>query len=167
MPVKFKVKSDLAKLHCFLRKQFGYLPSPKELSFVIGGIPDDWGRILRGHQEIKGEYFARLRQVKNSGLENASLELSAAVRDKKYGERTRKGRIVPHTKFVREDMYNYNLEKMTQEIMEKRSRGFEDEYDQYSCYLEIGQELEMYGRQYPKDSFEEQTLRREFINSLS
>jgi hypothetical protein len=167
MLVKFKVKSDLGKLHCFLKKKFGHLPSPVELNLVIGGDPVDWGRILRGQQKIAGEYHARLKRIKDAGLENASLELSAAVKNKQYGERTRKGRIVPHSKNVFKDMYNYNLEKMTQEAMKKMCGGFEDEYDQYIRYIEKGQEIEMYGFHYPRDYFEEQTLRREFINSLS
>jgi hypothetical protein len=165
--MKFKVKSDLGKLHCFLKKEFGYLPSPMELNLVIGGDPADWGRILRGQQKIAGEYYARLKRIKDAGLENASLELSAAVKHKQYGERTRKGRIVPHSKNVVKDMYNYNLEKMTQKAMEKMCRGFEDEYDQYIWYMEEGQKIEAYGLHYPRDDFEEQTLRREFINSLS
>jgi len=71
-------------------------------------------------------------------------------------------------------MYFFNLEKMTQRALEEKIEGilqtggaFEDEYDQYIWYMEIGEKLKMYGCHYPKDCFEEQTLRSEFINSLS
>ncbi|MDR0403458.1 MAG: hypothetical protein LBH35_07725 [Treponema sp.] len=170
MPVKIKEKSDLEKLHDFLRKKFGSLPSPRELNLYIGGDPADWGRILRGQQKIKGEYYARLKRIKDSGLKNATLELCTAMRSRRYGGRTRKGRIVLHAKSVIKDMYNFNLEKITQEKMEEKIKsgmGFADEYDQYIQYMEIGQKLNMYGHQYPEDCFKEHTLRREFINSLS
>jgi hypothetical protein len=153
-----------------LVRDLGYIPAPKEITLLIGGDPSNWGRILKGQQKISGEYHARLKRVKDVGLENARLELIAAAKNQKYGERTRKGRIVPHAKNVFKDMYSFNLEKMTQGIINERllkGRYCQDEYDQYIWYMEIGQELEMHGYQYPRDDFEEQKLRKEFIESLS
>ena len=163
--MKIKEKSDLGKLHNFLKKEFGYLPSPKELKLVIGGDPADWGRILNGQQKIAGEYYARLKCVKDVGLENAQFELLAAGKSKKYGGVTRNGRIVPHARKVIDDMYFYNLEKKTSEQIE--NRVYLDEIYQYEDYVETGELIEARGLHYPKDNFEDQALRREFINSLS
>ena len=163
--MKIKVKSDLGKLHNFLKKEFGYLPSPKELKLVIGGDPADWGRILNGQQKIAGEYYARLKCVKDVGLENAQFELLAAGKSKKYGGVTRNGRIVPHARKVIDDMYFYNLEKKTWEEVERLHSN--DENYQYDDYESIGELIEARGLHYPENSFEDQALRREFINSLS
>jgi len=139
------------------------MPAPKEMSRLIGGDPSDWGRIFKGQQKISGEYHARLKLLKN-GIDTAQFELQAAEKSKKYGERTRKGRIVPHTKHIFNDMYNYNLEKMTLEQI--KGRNFIDEYHQYECYMETGQYIDAYGEQYPRTYFEEQTIRRDFLNDL-
>jgi hypothetical protein len=167
MPVKFRRKSDLDIALTPIIEELGHNPTPTELSLLLGGDPADWGRILRGQQKIAGEYHARLKLVKDAGFENARLELAAAARSKKYGERTRKGRIVPHPKNVLKDMYGFNLEKMTLEITGKKTRGYEYEYDYYSCYLSTGEDIYVNGLHIPKDISEEQTLRRDFIKSLS
>jgi hypothetical protein len=162
--MKFKVKSDLMKLHNFLKKEFGHLPSPKELNLLIGGAPADWGRILKGQQKIKGEYHARLKCVKDVGLENAQFQLTAARRSKEYGGRTRKGRLVPHVNKLFVDMDNFELE---QTVQNKLGGLYEYDYAHYNTYIDMMQEEEQYRYYYPRSFIEEQTLRREFIKTLS
>jgi hypothetical protein len=123
MPVKFRRKTELEIALLPIVSSLGRIPTPRDMSRILGGAPSDWGRILKEQQKISGEYHARLKLLKN-GIDSAQLELRAAARSKKYGELTRKNRIVPHGKYVLQDMYYFNLEKKTQEIMEIKKQRF-------------------------------------------
>lgn len=148
----------------------GRRPTAKEMSRLIGGDPSDWGRILKGQQKLSGEYHARLKLLKN-GVDNAQFELQVAEASKKYGERTRKGRIVPHTRNIFNDLNKFEDELETEKIIEDRMCGirFENSYDEYLACRDIGMDLLNEEPRYsiPKDYFQERALRRDFLESLS
>jgi hypothetical protein len=166
MPVKFRRKTDLEIALAPLVRAFGRMPTPKETSSYIGGDPSDWGRIFQGQQKISGEYHARLKVLKNDGFDDAQFELQAAEASRKYGGRTRKGRLIPYTKRIFGDLEAFNTNKIIESRAE--SKHFEDEYDYYCFYCNQEMMIDMMEEsRYPRDFFEEQTLRRGFVNSLS
>jgi hypothetical protein len=159
---RYRKRTDLEIALSPVISSFGRMPTPKELSRDLGGDPSDWGRILKGQQKISGEYHARLKLLKH-GINDAWFELRAAEASKKYGERTRKGRIAPHTKHIFNDLSNFNVHN----IIEKRMSDmeFKDSYDEYGFYLETG--IELYSSEYePKTYTEQRRLETSFIGSL-
>jgi hypothetical protein len=98
-------------------------------------------------------------------MDSARFQLQVAERSEKHGSRSRKGRIVPHTKNAFNDMYDFQARR----IIERKMSGmlFEDSYDYYSFCRDQEADIYMGGYQYPRNYFEEQTLRRDFIESLS
>ena len=145
-------------------RELGHMPSAQELSHILGSDPSGWGRILKGQCKSSGEYHAKLQRVKEVGLKNAGLEMQAAEVSRKYGWKTRKGRLVPHTRFIAADTELFYINQ----IVSKKTSAirFADRSEELHFYRE--QLVAMYeeGPQWPNDPFEEQTLRRDFINSL-
>jgi len=140
------------------------MPTARELGCILGGAPCDWGRILKGQQDISGEYHARLKLLKNGGIDSAQFELHAAEKSKDYGKRTRKGKLVPRTKNIYYDIDNFYIQKTVQKMANYRS--FDDQYDEYVFVCE--QEQMMYSQgPGPRSYVEQKTLEREFINSLT
>jgi hypothetical protein len=159
---RYRKKTDLEKALSPIISSFGRMPTPKEVGHILGGDLSDWGRILKGQQKISGEYHARLKALKN-GIDDAQFELRAAEASKKYGERTRKGRIVPHTKKIFNDLNNFNVNNIIEKKMEEME--FEDSYAEYGFYREAG--LVIYSSEYePKIYTEQKELEASFIGSL-
>jgi hypothetical protein len=161
---RYRKKTDLEIALSPIISSFGRIPTPKELGRILGGDRADWGRIIKGQQKISGEYHARLKLLKD-GIDDAQFQLQAAKRSREYGGCSRKGRLVPHTNYVFNDLDNFD----TNSIIESRAGKihFEDAYDYYDFCRNQEADIYMGGYQHPRDYFEEQTLRRVFINSLS
>ena len=161
---RYRKKTDLEIALSPVVSGLGHMPTPKEMSRLIGGDPRDWGRIFKGQQNLSGEYHARLELLKKDGIDTAQFEFQAAEKSKKYGGRTRKGRIVPHTRHIFDDLYEFNINRILDNRMSART--FEDTYDGYIFYSQEEMDIYAHGEQYPRTYFEEQTLRRDFINDL-
>jgi len=161
---RYRKKTELEIALSPIISRLGRMPTPKEVGRYLGGDLSHWGRILKGQQKIRGEYHARLKLLKE-GVDNAQFKLQAAEKNKKYGERTRKGRLVPHTDHIFYDLYEFNKNKIIMSKME--DHYFEDAYDAFLFYRE--QEIDIYneGGEFPKTYFEEQTIRRDFLNDLN
>jgi hypothetical protein len=157
---RYRKKTELEIALWPIISSLGRMPTPKELNRILGGDLSDWGRILKGQQKISGEYHARLELLKG-GVDGAQFELRAAEASKKYGERTRKGRIVPHTKNIYNDVNNFHVEQLFNNEMS--DVDFEDSYDKYMAYREFTYDLYQSGDLLQKTFFEEQTIRRDFL----
>jgi hypothetical protein len=101
----------------------------------------------------------------DGGISNVLFIRQVTDVSKKYAEKTRKGRIVPHVKDVYLDMYNFRINQM----IEERMNGiyFKDSYDEYAFYRDQGIEICHNWDQYPRTEYEELVLERDFINSLT
>lgn len=148
----------------FWKDNFGCIPSAKDLSAILGGDPSGWGRILKGQCEPSGEYHARLKRVWESGKNNATLELSAAKVSRKYGWKTRKGRLVPNTRNIFFDIERFCAEQIVNKEMDEMR--FENDSEELLFYFD---EMEKYtsGVKNPRDYFDDETLERDFLKSLS
>jgi hypothetical protein len=160
---RYRKKTDLEIALSPIVSSLGRMPTSKELNRILGGAPSDWGRILKGQQKISGEYHARLKLLKD-GIDDAQFKLRAAEKSKKYSERTRRCRLVPHKKTVYNDMYSFQAER----IIERKMSGmlFEDTYEGYTVYCDLAFDLYQSGDCFPQTYFEEQILRRDFLNDL-
>lgn len=146
-------------------KELGRMPTAIELSNSLGGDPSGWGRILKEQCKPSGEYHARLKLLRD-GIGDAQFKLQIAKTSKKYGERNRKGKLVPHAKDIHGDMNNFYKDQIIYKKLNNVS--FEDQYDYYVAYCEEDQMMMMYeDRLLSRDIFEEQKLREDFKESLS
>jgi hypothetical protein len=146
-------------------RELGHMPSAKDLSDILGSDPSGWGQIIKRHCKPFGEYLAKLKRVREVGLENAGFEIHIAKMYRKYGWLTRDGRLVPHTNFLVADMELFYID---QKIREKISgMRFENDKEKLDFHRNELRTVYEKGFQWPKDIFEEQTLRRDFIKSLS
>jgi hypothetical protein len=164
MPKVYRKKTDLEIALSPFISAVGRMPTPKEMSRSVGGDPSGWGRILKGQQRISGEYHARLKLLERSGIDNAQFELRAAGANKKYGERTRKGRIVPHTKNIYLDVNEFHIRQIAERKV--NSMLLDDGHDYYNDYISYCEYLYESGDGFPQNYFEEQKIRRDFIYDL-
>jgi hypothetical protein len=133
--------------------------SPVKLQYTFGGDASEWGRILKGQHQVHGEYLAVCKEI-NIRRHDATITWQAAK--KKYGKRTRNGGIVPRTRNVLRDIYNYHEEQ----VFEKRiSNIFSDSDDGYD-YGNLAYSFYSEGPHLPESHEEDQNTRRDFLNSL-
>ncbi|MDR1618461.1 MAG: hypothetical protein LBS06_05360 [Treponema sp.] len=160
MPKLYRKKTETEKaLHAI--KLWGM--HPVKLQYIFGGDASEWGRILKGQHQAHGEYLAICKEINTHGYDAIT---TWAASKKKYGKRTRNGGIVPRTKHVFDDLYAFNVNRIIMNRIEKHVTGFEDQYDEYIFYCEQGMDIYAHGEQYPRTYFEEQTIRKNFLDSL-
>ena len=161
----YRKKTELEIALWPIISSLGRMPTPGEMNRYLGGDKSHWGRILKGQQKIAGEYHARLKLLKE-GIDNAQFVLRVAETSTKYGERTRKGRLVPHTKNIYNDINNFHVEQLFNN--ETRDVNFDDSYDEYMAYRDFQFDLYQEGHfSLPRTYFEEQAIRKDFLNSLN
>jgi hypothetical protein len=164
MSRKIRIKPEMEILMSAMVRELGYMPSAKDLSDILGGDPSGWGRILKRQCRPSGEYHAKLKRVRDVGLENTGFELNVAEISKKYRWKTRNGGLVPHTKFLVADMEIFYIDQKVREKI--NNMHFENDKARLDFHRNELRAMYEKGFQWPKDSSGEHTLRRDFIKSL-
>jgi hypothetical protein len=155
-----------------LEYEFGHMPSAKELSDALGGFPSVWGRILKGQREPAGEYRARLKRLEERGINNVKLELNAAKISSKYGWEHDEDKLIPKTINIFSDIERFCAERVVRkDVAWKEMDELELKYGEGAFLLHSPQYLYHSAQREgwfsnPRDCFDEETLQREFINSL-
>jgi hypothetical protein len=135
---------------------------PVRLQYTFGGDASEWGRILKGQHQPHGEYLAICKEI-NLRRYDATTTWEAAK--KKYGKRTRNGGIVPRTRNVLNDVWQY----YEQQMFEDRQRGVyfdPDTGDPANDYYNAMDDFYNEGPHFPEEYKEVQNARRDFLSSL-
>jgi hypothetical protein len=133
----------------------GYVPG--KIAVYLWRRCIGWGRILKGQHQAHGEYLAICKEIVACGYDAITTWVAAR---KRYRRRTRNGGIVPRTRNVLNDIYNYHEEQ----IFEKRISNIYS--DGYSDYGNLADSFYSEGPHFPESHEEEQNTRRDFLDSL-
>jgi hypothetical protein len=154
MPKLYRKKTETEKaLHAIKLWDM----SPVKLQYTFGGVASEWGRILKEQHQPHGVYLAICKEIAVQG-DDAFFTWQA---NKRLGNKTRKGGVVPRTKDVFELYDNFRIEK----IVATKMRGCsEDFYDYYMDAM-----VEMSYEELPRfESPEERhNTERAFLDSLN
>ena len=148
----------------YWRDNFGCIPSAKDLSDKLGGDRSIWGRILTGKSKPSDEYYAKLKSVTVVGLESVRFYWQVAEMRDEYRTINRKGNIVPHFRNIYFALERFCAERIVQEKMDKMQ--FKNSTEEFWFYSD---QIEIYtsGQKNPMDFLDDQTVYRDFIESLS
>jgi hypothetical protein len=161
MPKVYREKTDLEKaLKCY-ETETGHKPNCHDLAALFNDSPNVWGRIIKGLGVPHGEYLAKINLLKEHGTYAVKL-WAYAEKSQKYGQRTRKGKIAPHTKHVYRDQENFMMEK----IIESRMSEFDNPDDIRDEYYNQVEQLRNEGPFHFSSYEDQQTALRDFYNSL-
>jgi hypothetical protein len=165
MPKRFRKLTDLEMALRQFESDMGKRPDCHDLALLFGDSPNVWGRILKGVGVPHGEYIAKIKLLKDYGID-ASYQYAVAKKSRRYGEVTRKGKIAPHVKTVYNDVESF---RETQ-LFESEQRGIyfdPDICDPVADYYNAMDNFYSEGP-HPAQSYEEvQNVRRDFFNSLT
>jgi hypothetical protein len=165
MPKKFRKLTDLEIALCRFKSDMGREPNCNDLASLFGDSPNVWGRILKGVGIPHGEYLAKIKLLKNYGMD-AGYHYALAKKSRRYGQVTRKGKIAPHVKTVYNDVEDFR----ENQIFESRLQGVyfdPDTSDPADDYYNAMDDFYREGP-HPVQSYEEmQNARRGFFNSLT
>jgi hypothetical protein len=142
----------------------GKKPDCNDLASLFGDSPNVWGRILKGVGISHGEYLAKVKLLKDYGTD-AGYQYAVAIKSRRYGQVTRKGKIAPHVKTLYEDVEDF---RETQLFESEQWNVYADpQGDPASDYFDAMDVFYNEGP-HPAQSYEEvQNARREFFNSLT
>jgi hypothetical protein len=118
MPRKFRKLTDLEIALRKFESDMDKKPNSNDLASLFGDSPNVWGRILKGVGVPHGEYIAKIKLLKDYGMD-AGYQYALAKKSRRYGQITRKGKIAPHVKIVYDDVENFR----ENQIFESRLRG--------------------------------------------
>jgi hypothetical protein len=136
--------------------------TPLGLQNKFGGDAGEWGRILKGQHSPHGEHLSICKEINNHGYD-ASYTLQVAR--KGYGKKTRKDKIVPHSKAVFNALENFRMNQ----IIKSRLRNcyFGDDFESYEKEeYRIYEEVYSEGPHYYESHEDEENTRRDFLISL-
>jgi hypothetical protein len=165
MPKHYRKLTDTEKAINRFKSEIGHKPTPREMANMFGGEDSQWGRIFKGQCKVSGEYLAIIKLINAGGIDSAQYEIRCAEKSRKYGQRTRKGKIAPHTKNVFNDLENFRIDQ----IFESRLQNvyFDDPSDYQEFYLNEMERFNAEGPHYSESYEEESKARREFFDSLT
>jgi hypothetical protein len=109
--------------------------SPVKLQYTFGGIASEWGRILKGRHQARGEYLAVLKEINTYGYK--AVVTWAAAKKKGYGKRTRKGGIVPRTRSVISDIQAFYEEQIFERQLVIDEVYYDDPGDVYDRFVDF------------------------------
>jgi hypothetical protein len=128
------------------------------------GDASEWGRILKGQHEARGEYLAVCSDINTMGYK--SIAMWKFVK-KKYGKLARKGKLVPRTKQAVYAFDSFRRAEIIHKILNMHFYDIDDEYKYYCDYCD--REREMIEMEMPLfESYEEEkNAEQEFLDSLT
>jgi hypothetical protein len=159
----YRKLTDTEKALRRLESDLGNKPNCHDLVSLIGGSPGVWGRILQGKGIPCGEYLAKIKFIKDYGIE-AGEHWAFAEKSPRYGQVTRKGKTAPHIRNLFSDIENFREQQIFEKMVNVKCTSSEDYYDYYIRAME---DFYREGPHYPESYEEERIARKEYFDSLS